>query len=424
LNTVTYVAIEPTELTVDTLCKAKQGSNVLHVRGTMQFITTFKLNGDVTINQAAGAVVTQQSSTQLGAITMGSSTEGKGKLLNSLSGTSTSFEVHFPPDVKPATPSIVAGTGLSNQQTYHPDSAGKIFFGAVSSDADIEGSEIASVSERTIYKFTDYGRGTVTWPLDGTTFSCPPNTCTVKTNGVNANCAAAFQNKNNCDVASNFGNGPNDDCIFNSRSARCSGSPSCTRNPEDLNEVTCTVPGPATTLMLIGPSNIKYTFDQYGTQSAPYNSAQDSCIAKDGNDYSPNAACLALKGINLWPVVDPLAASQTPVLALTFLGNDNSYTNGNVENIQKIIGITQPVNTDDRYVGLICSLTLTQLLFFLTRTNFSFSLFYLSGLLWHDKKDNWFNLHYRFSSTNQRSIHRWMFGFTHYSNRSTYLEQR
>ena len=85
LNTVTYVAIEPTELTVDKLCKAKQGSKVLHVRGTMQFITTFKLNGDVTINQAAGAVVTQQSLISIGTNTMGGSTQGKGKLLNSVS---------------------------------------------------------------------------------------------------------------------------------------------------------------------------------------------------------------------------------------------------------------------------------------------------------------------------------------------------
>ena len=189
-----------------------------------------------------------------------------------------------------------------------------------------------------------------------------------KSKWCNTHCAAAFLNQAACDGASNFGAGTAHNCIYIDRSARCSGSPSCTRNPEDLNEVTCTVPGPATTVMLIGPSNIKHTFEEYGPQGAAYSSAANGCITKDGSDYASNAGCLALKGINLWPVVDPSAANHNPELALTFLGNDNSYTHDNVEKIRKITGITETVNTvDERYVGSICSLILTQLLFFDTR---------------------------------------------------------
>ena len=57
-NTVSFVKIEPTELHMPVKYRATQDGKEMTTRGTMEFVTTFKLDESVAVAQSAGVAVT------------------------------------------------------------------------------------------------------------------------------------------------------------------------------------------------------------------------------------------------------------------------------------------------------------------------------------------------------------------------------
>ena len=127
-NTVSFVKIEPTELHMPVKYRATQDGKEMTTRGTMEFVTTFKLDGSVAVAQSAGVAVTMTIPDMATSVNSLSENENTGvpkrkfQLLTSVSGKPQYIEVkpNFGDDVtaniwKEARRSYNPGTSAEGQ---------------------------------------------------------------------------------------------------------------------------------------------------------------------------------------------------------------------------------------------------------------------------------------------------------------------